>query len=79
MTGPRKLSEYLKGRSRTDFAKAIGVGRVTVWRWETGARVPGVTDALAIARESGGAVPVTAWDEGATPKRRGHRTAAQPA
>jgi transcriptional regulator with XRE-family HTH domain len=37
-----KLSDYLSKTKteRKDFASAIGVDPITVWRWERGHRVP---------------------------------------
>jgi transcriptional regulator with XRE-family HTH domain len=41
----RKLPELVAYRkranlTRTDFARALGVSRVTVWRWEEGKQFP---------------------------------------
>jgi transcriptional regulator with XRE-family HTH domain len=41
----RKLPELVAYRkranlTRTDFARALGVSRVTVWRWEEGRQFP---------------------------------------
>lgn len=53
-----KLKDFRKqrGLSRQAVATALGVTTVTVWRWETGASVPGLKQIQRIRTWSLGAV-----------------------
>ncbi len=70
------LGTYLEahGLSQGAFARRLGVKSGVVCRWVSGQRVPTVHYALAIERETGGAVPVSAWEEKPAP-RKGRRPA----
>lgn len=58
-----KLQAYLteKQISRQDFADLIGVTGVSVWRFCQGKAKPGLSTAVRIERETGGAVPAAFW------------------
>jgi transcriptional regulator with XRE-family HTH domain len=72
MSEPNPLAAYLakRGISRGAFARAVGVKSGVVSRWATGQRVPTVHFALAIARETKGEVPVSAWEKQPAPERK---------
>lgn len=63
MNGPTLLSAYLTktGRSRPEFAEAVGADRARIARLLSGERGPGLDLALDIERETKGAVPAAAW------------------
>jgi predicted transcriptional regulator len=57
------LAEYLADNEQTyvAFAKILGVTDSAVWRWANGQRKPGLNEAYAIERATGGAVPAIYW------------------
>lgn len=75
------FSAYLKstGSSQVAFAKMSGVPQSQISAYLAGRRIPGVKNALAIERATGGAVTVESWEGAPPPKRRkpARRTAAR--
>lgn len=63
--GPAALSAWRKAaeKSQTECAEAVGVRQATWSEWEAGHRSPRIKHALAIAKMSGGKVPITVWAE----------------
>ena len=58
-----KLASYLKTHKAADLAKAVGVSDAFISDLRHGKRTPSLQVAFAIERETGGDVPVKAWDE----------------
>lgn len=63
INGPEALSAWRKsaGKSQTECAETLGVRQATWSEWEAGHRSPRIKHALAIAKMSGGAVPIEVW------------------
>jgi DNA-binding transcriptional regulator YdaS (Cro superfamily) len=59
-----ELARFLAAKrlSQSAFARRIGTSGAVVCRWLSGNRTPSTHFALAIARETKGAVPVKAWE-----------------
>ncbi len=57
------LASYLSstGRSYSDFARAVAADRSQIYRCATGERRPGLELAIAIEKETRGAVPAASW------------------
>lgn len=57
------LSDYLKSNQilQQDFARRIGATQATVSRLAKHAMMPSLTLAVAIERETNGAVPASSW------------------
>ena len=64
MSPMNTLSDYLQetGIRQSDFADQVGVGQAMISRLARGLAGPSLPLALAIARATGGAVPVECWD-----------------
>lgn len=64
------LASYLEKsrRSYSDFARAVGADRSQIYRCATGERRPGLELAIAIERETAGAVPAASWADLPEPK-----------
>lgn len=73
--GVRLLQAFLQRRKllRSEFADRLPCSRPLLTMWLAGRRVPGRSNALAIERATGGAVPAASWDQ------RARRTAAREA
>ena len=65
MLGMDTLNRYLKANnlSQSVFADRVGVNQATISKLVRGTISPSISLALAIQRETGGAVPVDVWDE----------------
>jgi transcriptional regulator with XRE-family HTH domain len=63
MTTPNALGRYLKRKSRTlaDLARAVDANPSQISRIVSGKCGPSIPLAVAIEKETGGAVPVTTW------------------
>ena len=63
-TGPRLLAEEIEHRGAhvREVAAYLGCTANAVRCWIAGQNLPGVQHALALARWSGGRVPVEAWE-----------------
>lgn len=59
------LNRYLKSNnlSQSAFADRVGVNQATISKLVRGTIMPSIGLALAIQRETAGAVPVDVWDE----------------
>lgn len=57
------ITEHRKraGLTQSAFAERVGVSQSFLSEIEAGTKRPGLRVAIAIARETGGAVPVEAW------------------
>lgn len=57
------LKQYLDGKGLTfsGFARDLGVTDSAVWRWAHGERTPGLDEAYAIEKATGGEVPAVYW------------------
>jgi len=76
-TAPNPLARYLAANevSQGEFGRRIGAARGVVSRWCGGKRTPERRFALAIERETRGAIPAEAWDEPLPlPSRSARRT-----
>ena len=60
-----KLHEYMQRHhlSQREFAERIGTTQPVINRFARGKVIPGRRLALAIERETGGAVTVASWDQ----------------
>ena len=80
-----KLAAYMDASeprvTQAEFGKRVGADQSTVSQWCRGDRRPGLGHALAIERETGGAVPAAYWTtikttaEAAKPRRARQRRA----
>jgi hypothetical protein len=71
MNGRTRLAGYLNAKklSQGEFARQIGTSSGVVNRWLNGKRVPDRHWALVVERQTGGAVPVSSWEEEPAPQR----------
>ncbi|MEC7763356.1 MAG: helix-turn-helix transcriptional regulator [Pseudomonadota bacterium] len=62
-----KLKAHLSssGRTQSQLANAIGISRAYMSEIVNGSKVPSLTLAFAIERETSGAVPASSWVEDA--------------
>lgn len=62
--GPKLLQDWRKAHdvSQHDLSVATGLSVTGISRYENGAVVPGIHNALIIERATNGAVPVASWD-----------------
>jgi DNA-binding transcriptional regulator YdaS (Cro superfamily) len=60
---PNKLSVFLEGRKRADFARELGISSAYLTQLANRDRTPGLGLALKIERVTNGAVPVSSWYE----------------
>jgi hypothetical protein len=60
-----RLTDWMQlvGFLDPDVARRVGLDRVTICRWRTGARVPSVASMRKIAEISGGLVTANDWTE----------------
>jgi DNA-binding transcriptional regulator YdaS (Cro superfamily) len=74
VTGKKLLSTYLARfeLSYAAFARLVGADRARIQRCAKGKRSPGLLLALAIERETKGAVPAVAWTRRRPLKRKTH-------
>ena len=58
----KRLDEWLKKVDDLDaFAQAVGINRVSLWRYRRGDTMPSAASAGAIERATDGAVPANGW------------------
>lgn len=65
--GMTPLAQYLtsSGRTQKSLAAALKLNQATVSKFARGRARPSITTAINIERETGGAVPVSAWGDAA--------------